>query len=203
MPILSFLGTVIAGYVLSFLVMHALAQFSRGSYKLFRLFLFPGIIVHEASHMAACLLTGTPIQSVSFWTETGGEVIHHKPKLSVITQPLISFAPFPVGMILLLLLSQQITDSPWQLSIIWGLLMISIAATLAPSKTDIVNALEGLVLLAIVIGIITYYIPDLLKTIEPTLNLFTKRLLGVDALLVLMWIGANLLHHGARRVVPR
>src|SRR5687768_18527214 len=91
-------------YGLSYLTMYKLAHVSRRSYRLYRLILLPGVVVHELSHTLACLLTRTSIHQISFWDETGGKVIHEKPKWPIITQPFISVAPLPVGIGLLLFL---------------------------------------------------------------------------------------------------
>jgi hypothetical protein len=60
---------------------------------LHRIFLTPGIIVHELSHALACILTGASIQEISFFSEEGGHVTHTKSKIPLLGQPIISMAP--------------------------------------------------------------------------------------------------------------
>lgn len=197
--VLKFLGSLVLGYTLSYFLMRGLAHASRGSYTALRIFLLPGIMVHELSHALACLVTATPIERISFWTEAGGEVVHHKPKLAVITQPLIAFAPFPVGILLLLLVSSYLSFDHWLLSVILILLMVSIAATLAPSKADAINGLEGLVILLLLIGVLYYFYPELFAPALPYLKQFTNRLLFIDAILGGMWITVTLFHKSLHR----
>lgn len=79
-------------------------------YKLFykkgyRLFIVPGIIIHEISHIIACLLTGAKIKKFSFFTKKGGYVQHQPSKIPIFGQFFISFTPVlgGIGGILLLL----------------------------------------------------------------------------------------------------
>jgi len=69
-----------------------------------RIFVTPGIIIHELSHAVGCLLMGAKIGEIKFFTETGGHVKHGKPKVPVIGQPVISMAPlFGIPLFLFLL----------------------------------------------------------------------------------------------------
>src|SRR6266542_5215128 len=103
---------IAACYGLSFLIMQSLATISQ-KYLILRLLVFPGVVLHESSHALACFLTGTPIEQISFWTETGGHVVHQKPRLAFIAQPFISFAPFPVGIASLVILGEHVTRASW------------------------------------------------------------------------------------------
>lgn len=187
------LGAIIACYFLSFQIMNELAHVSRRSYTVLRLILFPGVIVHELSHALACLLTGTPIHELSFWDERGGHVIHDKPKLPFVTQPIISFAPFPVGIFLLVWLSHYITLSHWLISLLIGLFMVSVAGTLAPSKADFIPALEGSIVLLIVFGATYYFYPQLFSGLDVILTSFNHTMLFVTALLAAFWLSFRLL----------
>ena len=68
---------------------------------LFRLMIFPGVLVHELSHYAMCKLTGAKVvelklfekQQVKGHTVYGGYVTHGPSKLPLLGDPLISFAP--------------------------------------------------------------------------------------------------------------
>jgi len=58
-----------------------------------RIFVTPGIIVHECSHALACVLTGAKIEEIKFFDPEGGHVTHGKSKVPVLGQVLISLAP--------------------------------------------------------------------------------------------------------------
>lgn len=68
---------------------------------LFRLTIFPGVLVHELSHYFMCKLTGARVvelklfekQQVGHQTVYGGYVTHGPSKLPLVGDPLISFAP--------------------------------------------------------------------------------------------------------------
>jgi hypothetical protein len=178
---------IVACYALSFQIMHRLAYLS-STYFLLRLFLFPGVILHESSHALACLLTATPIEHISFWDEAGGHVTHHKPKLAFIIQPFISFAPFPVGIMSLLFLGNKIPSATWLVAALLVSLMVSIAATLAPSKTDMIHAIEGSIVL-FAIGIATYYFfPGIITHIEPAIEKLARQMQLVTLLLLICWL---------------
>lgn len=67
----------------------------------YRLFMIPGIVVHELSHAAACLLTGASIERITVFEPKGGSVTHGRPRLPLVGQPIISLAPvFGCGLIL-------------------------------------------------------------------------------------------------------
>ena len=68
---------------------------------LFRLMIFPGILVHELSHYLMCKLTGAKVVELKLFerqqagrhTVYGGHVTHGPSKLPLLGDPLISFAP--------------------------------------------------------------------------------------------------------------
>ncbi len=169
-------------------------------YIFLRLILFPGVVVHELAHVAACIVTGTPIQNISFWTETGGEVVHHKPKYAVVTQPFISFAPFPVGIGLLLLLSHYIRQVEWGIAAVILFLMVSIAATLAPSKTDAIHAIEGSIVLIGILIAIAFAVPEYLQRLIPSISQFNQQMGLVAIILAIMWASLFLLHRTIRHI---
>lgn len=113
--------------------------------------LFPGVIVHELSHLLGCLVTLTPIKQVKFFSEKGGFVIHEKPPIKFIGEFIISVAPLVVGLFLVHNLASQIyLKSGLQLkpsSIIYLYFMLSIILTMMPSWKDVQNSLPGYVAL--------------------------------------------------------
>jgi hypothetical protein len=134
--------------------------------KNYRIFVAPGVVLHEFSHAIFCLLTGAKIVSITLFDKDGGKVIHEKPKLPIIGQVLISLAPFAVGLIAIYFLSlwaglkhldlasiPQKYDSviPWAQNYLsnfnfhtwvnWVILylILSIAVTMTPSLQDFKN----------------------------------------------------------------
>jgi len=77
--------------VVSCLVETLFARIFRG--RTFRYVLAPGVMVHELSHVLACFLVGASVERVCLFGEAGGCVEHGKPKLPVLGQFVISFAP--------------------------------------------------------------------------------------------------------------
>ncbi len=59
----------------------------------YRLFIAPGIIIHEFSHAIACFLTGAKVQKINLFSSQGGYVKHGSPKIPIIGKIFISFAP--------------------------------------------------------------------------------------------------------------
>ncbi len=68
---------------------------------IFRLMIFPGVLVHELSHYLMCKLTGAQVfelklfekNQVGTQTVYGGHVTHGPSKLPLVGDPMISFAP--------------------------------------------------------------------------------------------------------------
>lgn len=176
---------------LSYRIMIGLAQLHAGRYGLFRAILFPGVAIHEFGHLLACWLTNTQVVEVNLWSATGGHVVHHKPKWPIV-QPIISFAPFLIGITLLLLFSQIIGGPWWQIIIVaYGILVV--AATLAPSKADFLPAIEGSLLLLVVIGLIAWQAPTLLFKLQPTLQTLQNQLIIVALIMGGLWLGVKTL----------
>lgn len=199
MTLLTFSALIIGCYVLSYLIMHQTARVSSSSYFLFRLFLLPGVILHESAHALACVITGTPIVDISFWDERGGHVTHHKPKFPFLLQPFISLAPLPFGILSLIYLSQFIAKDAIFISAVSLLLMLSIAATLAPSKTDFTLAAWGIVFLAIIGGGVLFLFPDVNRWIAQVLLPANHQLLVVLGILIGFWIFLILFEKVIRR----
>lgn len=142
--------------------------------KGYRIFVAPGIILHELSHSLFCLLTGAKITKISLFDKEGGSVEHTESKIPVLGPILISLAPFAFGIgaifaiakwlgiketdfnwtgwsfqdIILFLnnLKNQINFSNYQN---WLVLYfaLSIAVTMTPSRQDIKNIALILILL--------------------------------------------------------
>lgn len=160
-------GLIVSMGLLSNWLGRALATMA--PYSIFRLMLLPGIIIHEMAHVVGCWITGAQVHRVHFWTQSGGEVVHTHPKIPVIGPPIISFAPFFVGMYALTYLGTYLTTPPLELTWQRGLalfFMMSIGATLIPSKQDFKNSFASIVILAVVASCAMYFYPSLLQPLN-------------------------------------
>ena len=136
----------------------------------FQLLVFPGVLLHEFSHMIGCFITGAKVDEVSFFSPKGSYVKHGKPKIPLLGSLIISFAPIAGGISFLWLISglfqvkitsintfEKIPLAMKELisTIInrggdWSFwlflyLVISTAICLSPSKKDIKNSAGALV----------------------------------------------------------
>jgi Peptidase M50B-like len=92
---LSFLLIIATGIVvmvLSLILDHLWAQVLplRSLYYILR---FPGVVIHECSHVLGCLLTGAKIQKIVLFSEGGGSVSYARPKIPLLGDVIISTAP--------------------------------------------------------------------------------------------------------------
>jgi len=55
--------------------------------------LAPGVVVHELSHLAGCLVTGARVSRVVLFGPSGGLVEHGEPRMPLVGRPVISLAP--------------------------------------------------------------------------------------------------------------
>ena len=139
--------------------------------------LFPGIVLHELSHFFAAILTGTPVTEVNFFSSAGGHVIHQQPRIPVLGQLVISFAPLAAGAGVIYFLSTLIpikvatqwavpfssfslpvpalaTSWHW-IFILWIYIILSTTLTLLPSRQDVVASVAGIIV-AIFILVLLY-----------------------------------------------
>ena len=150
----------------------------------YRVFVAPGIILHELSHAFSCFITGSKVTNINLFKTEGGEVKHTKPKFPVFGQILISISPFIVGALAIYFLSKFIgirgenvgivdlsfagvtkkinhTLSDLNLknlkAVVAFYLIVSIAVTMVPSKQDIKNIFISLIILGIAIFAIIKY----------------------------------------------
>jgi hypothetical protein len=105
MQALSFLLIIATGIVVMLLslmldYLWALVLPIRSLYYILR---FPGVVIHECSHILGCLLTGAEIQKVVLFSEGGGSVTYARPKIPVLGDVIISTAPiFGIPLVLAL-----------------------------------------------------------------------------------------------------
>ena len=144
-------------------------------FKIVHFFYFLGAFVHESSHALLCLLTGAKI--LEFQAFSGKpHVTYAKPKLAILSNPLISFAPIAGGLLFLWLVNKfvlagyfvipellvwqnifsdtikllaQINVMAWQ-SWVMILLFLNVGAMIGPSARDLKNIWPVLILLLFV-----------------------------------------------------
>jgi hypothetical protein len=91
---------------LSFAIDRILARIS--SHTAHRIFVGPGVVIHEYSHALACLLTRTKIFEIKLFESEGGHVTHEK--RNPLTMTVIAMAPLFGGIIFILLLSMLFNE---------------------------------------------------------------------------------------------
>ena len=181
--LIKFLILFISILVLSFGINSFLLASIGGIY---RLFVAPGVILHELSHAFACFFTGTKVTSINMFKKEGGEVRHARSKIPILGPIVISLAPFLVGGVAIYFFSrfmglQALDISEFSLnpaefietikqSFIgielndvtnWVLLYLalSIAVTMIPSLRDFANIIVSLILAGIIIFLVYRYTP--------------------------------------------
>ena len=173
---------VVVIVLVSFLINYFLSHSVIGSG--YRVFVAPGVIIHEFSHAIFCVLTGAKIRSISLFDKDGGRVEHEKPKIPVLGQILISLSPILIGTLIIYFLSKMIglKDIGIQFNSLadiniynyfvtvinnlkfsdiktWIIMyvIISVAVTMTPSTKDIANIAISLVVGLIVLCLIVHY----------------------------------------------
>ena len=192
----SFVVIIIAILVLSFAI-NMLLLYSVGPF--YRIFVIPGVVVHELSHAFACFITGAKVTGISMFKKDGGEVRHGHSSIPVLGTILISTAPFVIGAVLIFLLSKLIGFKPMNLidfdftpsnaafliktsfsslnlaavkTWIGLYLVLSISMTMIPSLQDMKNMLLSLIFVFIVVFTIIRYTnfrPDMSFLLRPEL----------------------------------
>ncbi len=182
-------------FSLLFLVSHLTAYFWRSIFrgKKYSLIVFPGVVIHELSHLLACILTLAKVKEVKLFSFKGGYVRHQKPKIPIIGVPLISFFPVIGGALALIFIYkvigfnlpqfslsisfirsfQSVFVVNWQNYIFWIAiyLSISIIMSITPSKKDMRNSLFALLILFVLITIlIEMGVVQSLNFLNPIIN---------------------------------
>jgi len=96
--------------------------------KAYGWFLYPGIIVHELSHAAGCLMTGATVTKLSISENEGGRCEHTAPRIPVLGQVIVGMAPIIGGAAVLYLICVLL--SPEALS---GVPLLPGSLTFSPS----------------------------------------------------------------------
>ena len=132
---------------------------SRINYTFYLILSFPGIVIHETSHMLGCIITGAKIVDVSFFSVKGGFVKHTRSALGYIGEAIISVMPIIIGLGFIWSLLYLLKSDISQINLRWALILtqvfifyflISIFLTLTPSVQDIQNAFLGILVLSVV-----------------------------------------------------
>lgn len=155
--------------ILSFLL-HKMCSQIFGKYYYY--FLIPGIVVHELSHLFACLLTGAKVHKVKLFSKEGGFVKHSESKIPIIGDIVISFAPiiggiasvfiihfllnFPAVMINYNIVELLNLIQTWQFWLGFYLIA-SIFTSLTPSSQDVKNSFASLFVVLIIFLILEYF----------------------------------------------
>jgi len=132
---------------------------SRINYTFYLILSFPGIVIHETSHMLGCIITGAKVVDVSFFSVKGGFVKHTRSALGYIGEAIISVMPIIIGLGFIWSLLYLLKSDISQINLRWALILtqvfifyflISIFLTLTPSVQDIQNAFLGILVLSVV-----------------------------------------------------
>jgi len=99
---------------------------------------FPGIILHECSHIIGCLVTGARIRNIILFSENGGSVTYSRPRLPYIGDVIISTAP-------LFLLPLALSLITWFFGSCLGCIFPAFPATIESTEAvaGLVNAVFG------------------------------------------------------------
>ena len=99
---------------------------------------FPGIILHECSHIIGCLVTGARIRNIVLFSDNGGSVTYSRPRLPYIGDVIISTAP-------LFLLPLALSLITWFFGSCLGCIFPAFPATIESTEAvaGLVNAVFG------------------------------------------------------------
>jgi len=153
--------------------------------KKYHLFVLPGVIVHEFSHVIGCLITGAGIKKIGILSSKGSYVAHTKSRIPLIGIFIISLAPIAGGLLSLFLLFRFFNYPQPEMNLFLGFdsffllikqalnfslnyysnwhfwlfsyIALSIVICLVPSKQDFKNSLVSLIVLSILILLFLYF----------------------------------------------
>ncbi|MDH4358929.1 MAG: hypothetical protein OEV37_03285 [Candidatus Berkelbacteria bacterium] len=183
---------IIALFLVYFFKEILLKQLSSKS-TIFYAVLFPGVILHELSHIAGCAITFTKISSFKLFSKTGGFVKHEAPKLPVLGILIISIAPLASGLaVVYFILIKKFAD--FNLSglnsankvfatLFFFYLIITVVLTMLPSYEDFQNAFISYFILAISLIIFQEKLASYLSPILLTLIFCLGALIVVSFIL--------------------
>ncbi|MCX6812854.1 MAG: hypothetical protein NTW79_04555 [Candidatus Berkelbacteria bacterium] len=198
-----FVVMIFSSYVIDFFLSQSIFG------ERYRIFLAPGVIIHELAHGFGCLITGAKVTEMSFFDKDGGHVKHRKSKIPILGSVIISLAPLVAGIVIIYFISRHLNIASADISTTKNLssslivassnllksvihlsvrnllllyLTISVAVTMIPSRQDILNSIISLVIIAVGFLLVSKYLGILLP---------------VDRLGILLFSVINLLLIGA------
>ncbi len=110
------------------------------------IFLFPGVILHEFSHYAACVLIGVRVKAAKFWSRDEAFVQHEQP--TTWKAVVITVAPFLLGNWLgleILSMANELFYSFFLISLLYFWLAISLIYFSFPSRADAENSFQSFI----------------------------------------------------------
>lgn len=177
-----FLVLILGILLLSFLINYFLSHSFLGSS--YRVFVAPGVVLHELAHAFFCFITGAKVTKISFFDKNGGSVEHKASKVPILGPILISIAPLLVGAVAIYFLSRKIGLKELDLNafvlslggiknfalsvassinyhdyynLVIVYLVVSIAVTMTPSTQDLRNIFFSLVVIVVLGAIALHY----------------------------------------------
>jgi len=194
------LSVLIIAILIISAVINLLMLYSVGGF--YRLFVAPGIILHELSHAFACLVCGARVSDINMFRKDGGDVKHGKAKIPILGAIVISLAPFIAGAVAIYFMSKLIGLNPvnpygfvstpegiynWGKFAFANLdmsnpktwialyLISSVAVTMTPSLQDMKNAFISIIVFGGIVYLFYHY-----TSFRPNLNfLLTPQLFAV------------------------
>jgi hypothetical protein len=133
--------------------------------------LFPGVVLHEFSHILACKIVGVKITNVKFFSYSGGYVEYVAKKNNYFKNFFISVAPLIVGIGIVFLIVRSIGGTSLSVvevirKIILSYLAISVFFGLFPSFKDFQNAWIGYLMTIAILAVFRLKIFSNLKINE-------------------------------------
>lgn len=154
-PVAFACALIVGVYFLKELLLRQLAT----KRAVFYIILFPGVILHELSHIIGCIIAFAPIKSFKLFSTSGGWVKHAESKIPFLGALLISLFPLAVGLLLIfaivtqkdILLNFKQNYHSIGLLIVSVYFMLAIILTMLPSMEDLKNATVSLIIFLILI----------------------------------------------------
>jgi len=164
-PMTTALITILALIIVGMLVPQLLARSVLGAS--FRVFVVPGVILHECAHALGCIFTGAKIQRIRFFKRDGGDIMHSPSPIPIIGQLIISLMPLIIGFVVILFIAKRILPASYEIRfgfnlqdfpnfafqviklITWHKIMtwvyiyliLTVGSTMVPSIKDFINSL--------------------------------------------------------------
>jgi len=116
--------------------------------------LYPGVAIHELSHMFFCLVTGAKIKDFKLFDSGGGYVEYQTTTKNVVRDFFISLAPLIIGLAILVFVFKLLLlrgDLELIQKIFIYYISLSVFLAMYPSKRDVLNSWPVFVLAIVLI----------------------------------------------------